>query len=93
MSEQENLAEKSLSIYEFSDCPYCIRVRSFLAGLGETVELRDVSTDRSHLEELVRATGSQMVPCLRIESCDGEAQWVHESGDIIEYLREHFARN
>ncbi len=91
MADQQAPEKPSLSLYEYSSCPYCARVRSFLGSLGETVESRDVSRDRSHLQELVRATGSQMVPCLRIEPREGEAQWVHESADIIEYLREHFA--
>ena len=90
MPEQKNPAEPNLSLYEYSSCPFCARVRNFLAGAGRQVELRDVSTDRSRLSELVDATGSQMVPCLRIESSDGEAKWLHESADIIEYLRGRF---
>jgi glutathione S-transferase len=86
------MSEKSqLSLYEFTSCPYCARVRGFLAELGETVELRDVANDRSRLLELVGATGSQMVPCLRIEKPEGEVEWMRESADIIEYLRDHFA--
>jgi glutathione S-transferase len=86
------MSEKSqLSLYEFASCPYCARVRGFLAELGETVELRDVANDRSRLLELVGATGSQMVPCLRIEKPEGEVEWMRESADIIEYLRDHFA--
>jgi glutathione S-transferase len=91
MADQQEPENPSLSLYEYSSCPYCARVRSFLGSLGETVEFRDVSRDRSHLEDLVRATGSQMVPCLRVEPNEGEVRWVHESADIIEYLRDHFA--
>ena len=91
MTDQENSDRQTLSLYEYPSCPFCARVRNFLAGLGKTVESRDVASDRSHLEELVRATGSQMVPCLRIESSEGKEQWMHESADIIEYLQRHFA--
>ena len=87
MSDREQL-----SLYEYSSCPYCARVKNFLAELGETVESRDVARERTHLLELVRATGSQMVPCLRIEKPQGEVRWIHESADIIDYLRDHFAR-
>lgn len=80
-----------LSLYEYSSCPFCARVRRFLSDLGESVESRDVSADREHLEALVAATGRQMVPCLRIEKADGEVVWMPESADIIEYLRGHFA--
>ncbi|WP_240472671.1 glutathione S-transferase N-terminal domain-containing protein [Salinivibrio socompensis] len=31
-----------------------------------------------------------MVPCLRIDQ-GGEIQWMYESDDIIEYLRDNFA--
>jgi hypothetical protein len=31
------------------------------------------------------------VPCLRIEEPEGEVRWMHESVDIIDYLRDHFA--
>lgn len=91
MADQHDSERPSLSLYEYSSCPFCARVRNFLGDLGEVVESRDVSRDRSRLLELVNATGSQMVPCLRIEPSEGEVQWVHESADIIEYLREYFA--
>ena len=87
MSDREQL-----SLYEFSSCPYCARVRRFLAELGESVESRDIASERSHLVELIRATGSQMVPCLRVEKPEGDVRWIHESVDIIDYLRDHFAR-
>ncbi|MFT5442072.1 MAG: glutaredoxin 2 [Myxococcota bacterium] len=81
-----------LSLYEYSSCPFCARVRRFLDDLGESVESRDITAERSRLEELVNATGRQMVPCLRIEKSDGEDVWMPESADIIDYLREHFAK-
>jgi hypothetical protein len=45
---------------------------------------------RDCLMEMVRATGRQMVPCLKIEAADGNVRWLHESADIIDYLRDHF---
>ncbi|MFB0976703.1 MAG: glutathione S-transferase N-terminal domain-containing protein [Myxococcota bacterium] len=83
--------EQKLSLYEFSSCPFCRRVRSFLSSLDQDVESRDVSQSREHLQDLVNATGSQMVPCLRIEGGDGEVVWMHESAHIIDYLKDHFA--
>ena len=79
-----------LSLYESRGCPYCIRVRRFLEGIGESVESRDTMMSRDCLMEMVRATGSQMVPCLKIEAADGNVRWLHESADIIDYLRDHF---
>ena len=53
-------------------------------------ELRDIHADPQRLRELVDATGRQTVPCLRISGEAGESRWVHESSDIIAYLRERF---
>jgi len=85
MSDREKL-----SLYEYSSCPFCQRVRSCLRSLGESVESRDVTANREYLDELVAATGSRMVPCLRIESSEGEVRWLPESADIIDYLKRHF---
>jgi len=76
-----------LSLYQFSTCPYCARVLRELADLDLEVELRDVMADPSHLRDLVEGTGRQTVPCLRIEAEDGAVEWMHESGDIVDYLR------
>ena len=80
-----------LSLYQTEWCPFCVRVRSVVVRLGLEVELRDISESRDHLQELVEATGRQMVPCLRIEDEAGGAQWMHESADIIAYLQQRFA--
>jgi glutathione S-transferase len=80
-----------LSLYQTAWCPFCVRVRGALENLGVDVELRDVSESREHLQELTQATGSQMVPCLRIEAEGGPSQWMHESRDIIAYLMSRFA--
>lgn len=80
-----------LSLYHFDTCPFCVRVRQAAAGLDLELELRDISRDPERRRELVEATRSQQVPCLRIESDSGEVEWMHESADIIAYLRERFA--
>ncbi|MCP4039318.1 MAG: glutaredoxin [bacterium] len=87
MSERERLA-----LYQSPTCPYCRRVRSYLASIGEEVETRDITLDSGHIEDLARATDSQTVPCLRIEPANGDERWLHESGDIIEYLEDYFAK-
>jgi len=81
-----------LSLYQFDGCPYCARVRSALDRLGLDVELRDIDTEPARRQELVAATGTQMVPCLRIEQRGGDARWMHESADIIRYLETEVAR-
>jgi len=85
------MQREKLSLYEYGGCPYCARVRRFLSELGETVELRDTMMERDNLLDLVAATGRQTVPCLRIERPDESVEWLHESKDIIDFLRDYFA--
>ena len=49
------------------------------------LELRSTS-EREHALELVRGGGKTQVPCLRIETVDGQVEWMYESDDIIRYL-------
>ena len=81
----------NLSLYHFDSCPYCERVRSALRRLELDVELRNIQTRPEFRQELVAATGKQMVPCLRIEEPGGKARWMHESLDIISYLETEIA--
>ena len=87
-SQTESAAGHSL--YFYPSCGYCRMVGQAIDQLGIEVELRDIHGDGPHLEDLIAATGRQMVPCLRIESEDGETRWMHESRDIISYLGERF---
>ena len=52
------------------------------------VEVRDIDSDVVAREQLQAATGRTTVPCLRIESEGSAVTWMHESRDIIGYLRE-----
>jgi len=78
---------EGLALYEYYSCPFCARVRYFLADRGASVELRDILAEPKYRRELVEATGRSTVPCLRIEEEDGGVRWLHESSDIIAYLR------
>lgn len=82
----------NLALYHFEGCPYCHRVRSAMARLDLELELRDIQLNSAFRDELVKATGRQMVPCLRIEEPGGRLRWMHESLDIIEYLEAEVAR-
>jgi glutathione S-transferase len=79
-----------LSLYYFDGCPYCQRVRDAMRRLQLELELRDIHGQPKYREELVGATGRQMVPCLRIEQPNG-ARWMHESADIVRYLETEVA--
>jgi glutathione S-transferase len=78
-------------LYQYESCPFCYRVRRFLAETGLTVEMRDTLRDPQARRELIEGGGRPTVPCLRIER-DGEVEWLYESLDIIDYLRRVQAR-
>ncbi len=82
----------NLALYHFESCPYCERVRAAMARLDLDLELRDIQVNPAWKNELVKATGRQMVPCLRIEEPGGGVRWMHESLDIIRYLEAEVAR-
>ncbi len=76
-----------MSLYYLPSCPYCQKVLQALGELGlDAIELRDKRAEPQYEEELQAATGRTMVPCLRIER-EGGDQWMHESDDIVDYLR------
>lgn len=85
--EQASINEqlKNYSLYQFSACPFCIKVRRVMRKLNLPIELRNANTDESFKTELLTQGGSPKVPCLRIEN-----QWMYESNDIIKYLEEKF---
>ena len=73
------------ALYYNKYCFFCQKVLRFLKGKDLQLELRSTS-NREHHTELVNGGGKGQVPCLRIESEDGQVQWMYESGDIIKYL-------
>ena len=80
---------RTLALYQFPTCPFCIRVRKELHRLALPVELRDARNDATHRETLAREGGRWKVPCLRIEEAGG-ARWLYESDAIVAYLHEQF---
>lgn len=72
---------KSLVLYHFSSCPFCVRVRDFIAENNIEVEERDTMQDPSAKEALMAIGGKTQVPCLVIDG-----QPLYESGDIITWL-------
>ena len=83
-------ASRDLALYQFQACPFCIRVRKELARLGLNIELRDAQHDADHRAELEAGGGRVKVPCLRIAQADGGEQWLYESSEIIDWLRQRF---
>lgn len=91
-SVQQQIDEqaKSLTLYQFSACPFCVKVRRQMKRLSLNVALIDAKQS-PHKEELLEQGGSPKVPCLRIEHANGDVQWMYESSDINTYLTQRFA--
>ena len=82
---------RSLALYQFRTCPFCIKVRQEMRRLSLEVELRDAQHEGPHRAELAAGGGKVMVPCLKITDASGQVEWLYESGKIIDYLRSRFA--
>ena len=81
---------ESYALYHYPSCPYCAIVRRFLDNAGIDIELRNIHADPQALHDLRTGGGSTTVPCLRIQR-GNSVQWLYESLDIIEYLRQRRA--
>ena len=75
-----------LTLYHFAGCPYCARVRDFLARKNIQVSMKDIHQNLANREELIKIGGKPQVPCLVI---DGKA--LYESLDIIEWFKKNYA--
>jgi glutaredoxin len=91
LQEQVDQECRGFALYQFSTCPFCIKVRQEIRRLSLSVERRDAQKNERHREELLHGGGHVKVPCLRITGAAGQSVWLYESGQIIEYLRGRFA--
>ena len=73
-----------LELYVMTGCPYCMKVKRFLADNGVTIPERNISTD-SHAEQtLIAVGGKRQVPFLFIDGAP-----LYESGDIIAWVQKN----
>lgn len=84
-----NHSAKSLALYQFYACPFCVKVRRKIHKLNVPITLRDAQNDSQHRQELAEKGGKIKVPCLRIEE-GNSVRWLYESNDIIHYLEERY---
>lgn len=70
-----------LVLYHFEACPYCEKVRNFIASKGLSILMRDIRLDKDAEAELIRVGGKAQVPCLFINGMP-----LYESSDIINWL-------
>ena len=90
-SDQEKINEevKSIKLYQFYACPFCIKTRRVIKRLNLPIETRNAQSGQ-YRAELLTGGGEVKVPCLKIESDEG-VQWMYESTDIIQYLEKRFS--
>ena len=90
-SGQEKINEevKSIKLYQFYACPFCIKTRRVIKRLNLPIETRNAQSGQ-YRAELLAGGGEVKVPCLKIESDEG-VQWMYESTDIIQYLEKRFS--
>ena len=82
---------QGLALYQFSTCPFCIKVRQEMRRLSLPIERRDAQKDLKNRGDLMQGSGATKVPCLKITETDGQSRWLNDSGAIIAYLRGRFA--
>jgi glutaredoxin len=82
---------QSLALYQFSTCPFCIKVRQEMRRLSLPIERRDAQHDLKNREALQAGGGAYKVPCLKVTEPNGQSQWIYESGAIIRYLQQRFS--
>jgi len=88
--QQQQQSAQNLSLYQYLACPFCVKVRREMRRLDLAIPIRDAKSDESSRQQLEQEGGRLKVPCLRIDSDNGESQWLYESNDIINYLRDRF---
>lgn len=76
--------DHKLVLYVMTGCPYCIKVKRFLADNGVTIPERNISTDTEAEQTLIVVGGKRQVPCLFIDGAP-----LYESSDIITWVQEH----
>ncbi|HOU35664.1 MAG TPA: glutaredoxin domain-containing protein [Candidatus Omnitrophota bacterium] len=54
-------------VYSTATCPYCIRLKQFLAENNIAYENFDVGADRAKADEMVKKSGQLGVPVIEID--------------------------
>lgn len=76
---------KMLKLYQFTNCPYCEKVRRKLAELG--LEYEKIEVDRANKPKVVLDLGG-IVPVI-----DDNGMIMNESEDIVKYLEEKYGNS
>lgn len=90
LQQAVDLQCKSLTLYQFTTCPFCIKVRQEMRRLSLPIERRDAQKDLENRNDLLKGSGATKVPCLKITDATGQSRWLNDSGAIITYLQGRF---
>ena len=80
---------KSLQLYQYQACPFCVKVRRDIRRQGLNIEIFDAK-QATNKQQLLSLGGKVQVPCLRIEE-DDKVTWMYESDAISDYLNARFS--
>lgn len=58
-----------------------------MRNLPVQVELKNTMKDPQNRQDLIQGGGRSTVPCLRITDENDQVQWLYESRDIVQYLK------
>jgi glutaredoxin len=86
-----DLQTKNIVLYQFKQCPFCVKTRRTVRRLALQIEKRDARNDLKWNQELINDGGKYQVPCLKITADDGAVEWMYESSNINKYLSERFS--
>ncbi|MCM0611945.1 glutaredoxin [Marinobacter sediminum] len=78
-AEEQALADeasKNLALYQFSACPFCMKIRKEIARLGLNIETRNAQHYPQYRAALEAGGGSIKVPCLKVQRDDGSERWL-----------------
>ena len=82
---------KNMALYQFQQCPFCVKTRRQIHRLALNIETRDARNDPNWNQELINDGGKYQVPCLKITADDGSVEWLYESTEINQMLDKRFA--
>lgn len=93
LSPQEQLLldreSRRMHLYYCRSCPASIAVKRYCERLGLRVVEKEVERVNAFRNELVNGGGESRVPCLRIDSQDGES-WLYSPELIYHYMHQRF---
>lgn len=82
---------RSLVLYQYKTCPFCIKVRREISRLSLNIQRIDAQHEGSDRQALLSGGGQAKVPCLKITDAAGNSQWLYDSEKIVGYLQGRFA--